>query len=229
MDFASYWHYTDIVTKFLFFTLIILSIASWVIGLLRIYYSRQQKDKVAAGLTEAVNSQKSSLENLSSAERKTVVEQVLMQQIGRLRFNSEKGMAVLGTTAAVAPFIGLFGTVWGIFHALHNIGETGQAGLGQVAGPVGEALIMTGLGLAVAIPAVIFYNIGIRINRKTLFAAHDVAYGLLGETAKVANADAASHSVKQTPSQATQSTMHKPSSQAPIESNSRLNTSTANR
>nr|UNK04577.1 MotA/TolQ/ExbB proton channel family protein [Psychrobacter sp. PraFG1] len=85
-----------------------------------------------------------------------MVEQVLMKEIGRYRYSGEKGLAILGTTAAIAPFIGLFGTVWGIFHALHSIGESGQAGLSQVAGPVGEALIMTGLGLAVAIPAVIF-------------------------------------------------------------------------
>ena len=107
-----------------------------------------------------------------------------MQQIGRYRDKGEQGMSILGTTAAIAPFIGLFGTVWGIFHALHSIGQSGQAGLSQVAGPVGEALIMTGLGLAVALPAVIFYNIALRLNRRTLYVANDTAYGLLRETAK---------------------------------------------
>ena len=126
-----------------------------------------------------------------------MVEQVLLNEIGRYRFESEKGLAILGTTAAIAPFIGLFGTVWGIFHALHSIGESGQAGLSQVAGPVGEALIMTGLGLAVAIPAVIFYNIAVRINRKTLFIANDTAYGLLAATAKSQETDLISTSITQ--------------------------------
>ena len=64
---------------------------------------------------------------------------------------------------------------------MNSIGESGQAGLGQVAGPVGEALIMTGLGLAVAIPAVIFYNIVLRINRKALHQANDVSHELLAK------------------------------------------------
>ena len=184
MDFAAYWQYTDVVTKFLFFSLLALSVASWITGILRLYHSSQLKGQVASDLEQAVGAESKSILNLQSSERKTVVEQALLKEIGRYRYQSEKGLAVLGTTAAIAPFIGLFGTVWGIFHALHSIGESGQAGLSQVAGPVGEALIMTGLGLAVAIPAVIFYNIAIRINRKTLFIANDTAYGLLGATAK---------------------------------------------
>lgn len=197
MDFAAYWQYTDVVTKFLFFSLLALSIASWITGLLRLYQSSQLKDKVASGLEQAVGAESKNIASLQSAERKTVVEQVLLKEIGRYRFESEKGLAILGTTAAIAPFIGLFGTVWGIFHALHSIGESGQAGLSQVAGPVGEALIMTGLGLAVAIPAVIFYNIAVRINRKTLFIANDTAYGLLAATAKSQETDLISTSITQ--------------------------------
>lgn len=185
MDFASYWQYTDIVTRFLFFTLIALSILSWVTGILRLYNSYKMKGQVATDISKAYQAQSQNMASLSSAERKTVTEQLLLQQIGRYRYNGEKGLPILGTTAAIAPFIGLFGTVWGIFHALHNIGESGQAGLGQVAGPVGEALIMTGLGLAVAIPAVIFYNIAVRLNRQTQFNANDTAYGILGDTAKI--------------------------------------------
>lgn len=184
MDFASYWQYTDIVTKFLFFALIALSVASWITGILRIYHSHKLSSQVAPDLIKAVKAQSDSLATLASADRKTVTEQVLLQQIGRLRYKGEKGLSLLGTTASIAPFIGLFGTVWGIFHALHSIGQSGQAGLSQVAGPVGEALIMTGLGLGVAIPAVIFYNIVVRLNRKTLFMANDTAYGILGKTAK---------------------------------------------
>ncbi len=189
MDFAAYWQYTDVVTKFLFFSLLALSIASWITGILRLYQSSQLKSKVASGLKQAVGTESKNIETLQSTERKTVVEQVLLKEIGRYRFESEKGLSILGTTAAIAPFIGLFGTVWGIFHALHSIGESGQAGLSQVAGPVGEALIMTGLGLAVAIPAVIFYNIAVRINRKVLFIANDTAYGLLAATAKPQKAE----------------------------------------
>ena len=74
----------------------------------------------------------------------------------------QKGLTFLGSTGATAPFIGLFGTVWGIYHALISISSSGSAQIDQVAGPIGEALIMTALGLAVAIPAVLGFN---AINR----------------------------------------------------------------
>jgi biopolymer transport protein ExbB len=75
------------------------------------------------------------------------------------------GLAVLASVGSTAPFVGLFGTVWGIYHALVGIGASGQAGIDKVAGPVGEALIMTAFGLAVAIPAVLGYNAFIRSNK----------------------------------------------------------------
>ena len=77
----------------------------------------------------------------------------------------EWGLTVLATVGSTAPFVGLFGTVWGVYHALVAIGMSGAGTLDQVAGPVGEALIMTGLGLAVAIPAVLGYNVFTRANR----------------------------------------------------------------
>jgi biopolymer transport protein ExbB len=77
----------------------------------------------------------------------------------------EYGHTVLASVASSAPFVGLFGTVWGIYHALLAIGMSGQGTLDKVAGPVGEALIMTALGLAVAIPAVLAYNAFTRANR----------------------------------------------------------------
>ncbi|WWT74899.1 MotA/TolQ/ExbB proton channel family protein [Lautropia mirabilis] len=77
----------------------------------------------------------------------------------------ENGLSVLATVGATAPFFGLFGTVWGVYHALVNIGLSGSGSLDKVAGPVGEALIMTGLGLAVALPAVIGFNWLTRRNR----------------------------------------------------------------
>lgn len=77
----------------------------------------------------------------------------------------EAGLTTLATVGATAPFVGLFGTVWGVYHALLAIGSGGAGTLDQVAGPVGEALIMTGIGLAVAIPAVVAYNAFTRSNR----------------------------------------------------------------
>src|SRR5690606_18564491 len=74
----------------------------------------------------------------------------------------QSGLAVLASVGSTAPFVGLFGTVWGIYHALVGIGVSGQASIDKVAGPVGEALIMTAFGLVVAIPAVLGYN---AINR----------------------------------------------------------------
>jgi biopolymer transport protein ExbB len=77
----------------------------------------------------------------------------------------QRGLAFLATVGSTAPFVGLFGTVWGIYHALIQIGIAGQASIDKVAGPVGEALIMTALGLFVAVPAVLFYNWLVRRNK----------------------------------------------------------------
>lgn len=152
---------------------------SWITGILRILNSQKIAKTVSQDLTQQIYQQQSQLATLSLDNQKLVTEQQLLQQLNRYRFASEQGLNILGTTAAIAPFIGLFGTVWGIFHALHSIAKSGQAGLGQVAGPVGEALIMTGLGLAVAIPAVIMYNVVVRINRKAMHQANDTAHTLL--------------------------------------------------
>lgn len=97
----------------------------------------------------------------------------------------QNGLAVLASVGSTAPFVGLFGTVWGIYHALMGIGTSGEASIDKVAGPIGEALIMTALGLAVAIPAVLGYNALVRGN-KTLITklnrfAHDLhAYFVTG-------------------------------------------------
>ena len=184
MDFMHYWQISDMVTKTLFFLLFILSIVSWVTGVIRVLQSRKLAATVADDLSQQITAKQSELAGCDAAQRRLVTEQTLLKHIGRYRFASERGLPILGTTAAIAPFIGLFGTVWGIFHALHNIGMTGQAGLGQVAGPVGEALIMTGLGIAVAIPAVVFYNLSVRINRRVMYHANDRAHDLLATSAK---------------------------------------------
>jgi biopolymer transport protein ExbB len=78
------------------------------------------------------------------------------------------GLAFLATVGSTAPFVGLFGTVWGIYNALVKIGVTGQASIDKVAGPVGEALIMTAIGLAVAVPAVLGYNFIVRKNKTSM-------------------------------------------------------------
>lgn len=187
MDFTTYWQYSDMVTRTLFFLLFALSILSWVTGIIRVLQSRKLVTTVADGLSQQIQAKRSELSMADTATRRLITEQMLLKHIGRYRFASERGLPILGTTAAIAPFIGLFGTVWGIFHALHNIGMSGQAGLGQVAGPVGEALIMTGLGIAVAIPAVVFYNLAVRINRSIMYYANDRAHDLLAQSTHVAD------------------------------------------
>ena len=107
----------------------------------------------------------------------------------------QAGLAVLASVGSTAPFIGLFGTVWGIYHALMSISAAGQATIDKVAGPIGEALIMTALGLAVAIPAVLGYNALVRGNKGILGKlnrfAHDLhAYFLTGARVTGASSDA---------------------------------------
>jgi biopolymer transport protein ExbB len=90
----------------------------------------------------------------------------------------QSGLAILASVGSTAPFIGLFGTVWGIYHALLSIGTAGQATIDKVAGPIGEALIMTALGLAVAIPAVLGYNALVRGNKGVLQKLNRFAHDL---------------------------------------------------
>lgn len=90
----------------------------------------------------------------------------------------QSGLAVLASVGSTAPFIGLFGTVWGIYHALVAIGTSGQSTIDKVAGPIGEALIMTALGLAVAIPAVLGYNALVRGNKSILNQLNSFAHDL---------------------------------------------------
>jgi len=89
----------------------------------------------------------------------------IQRAVDRIQSNTQSGLAVLATVGSISPFVGLFGTVWGIYHALTAIGISGQASIDKVAGPVGEALIMTAIGLAVAVPAVLAYNWLVRRNK----------------------------------------------------------------
>ncbi len=127
--------------------------------------AEQYQNKTGKRLIEAGNAD----EFLTRALRRAIE-----QDTARLEY----GHTVLASVASSAPFVGLFGTVWGIYHALLAIGMSGQGTLDKVAGPVGEALIMTALGLAVAIPAVLAYNAFSRANRVMLAELDGFAHDL---------------------------------------------------
>ena len=93
------------------------------------------------------------------------ISQSLQRSLDQITNYLQGGLPILATVGSTAPFVGLFGTVWGIYHALISIGIAGQASIDKVAGPVGEALIMTAIGLAVAVPAVLGYNWLVRRNK----------------------------------------------------------------
>ena len=120
----------------------------------------------------------------------------LRQAVDETSGKLQSGMAVLASVSSSAPFVGLFGTVWGIYHALVAIGVSGQAGIEKVAGPVGEALIMTALGLAVAIPAAFGYNVLVRSNKALLAKVNKFGFDLhalcvTGSRAEQASAESA--------------------------------------
>ncbi len=100
-----------------------------------------------------------------TGDRQELLDRRLRQQMQKERGALESGLAVLATIGSTAPFVGLFGTVWGIMHALQDISKSGSASLDVVAGPIGEALIATAIGIAVAVPAVIAYNFFLRRNK----------------------------------------------------------------
>src|SRR5216683_5586866 len=102
---------------------------------------------------------------LGNVDLNTWISMSIQRAIDNVQSRTQDGLAFLATVGSTAPFVGLFGTVWGIYHALTAIGIAGQASIDKVAGPVGEALIMTALGLAVAVPAVLGYNWLVRRNR----------------------------------------------------------------
>jgi biopolymer transport protein ExbB len=103
---------------------------------------------------------------VEALNRSEFIDRALRQAVARESSKLENGLTWLATTGSSAPFVGLLGTVWGIYHALILIGASGDASIDVVAGPVGEALIMTAIGLFVAIPAVLAYNFFSRSNRK---------------------------------------------------------------
>ncbi len=100
-----------------------------------------------------------------SGDRQAVMERSLSQQVRKEQHTLESGLMLLASIGSTAPFVGLFGTVWGIMNAMESIARSGSAGLEVVAGPVGEALLATAIGIAAAIPAVLAYNYGVRVTR----------------------------------------------------------------
>jgi biopolymer transport protein ExbB len=105
---------------------------------------------------------------LGNVDLNTWITMSIQRAIENVQSRTQDGLAFLATVGSTAPFVGLFGTVWGIYHALTAIGIAGQASIDKVAGPVGEALIMTAIGLAVAVPAVLGYNWLIRRNKTAM-------------------------------------------------------------
>src|SRR5437660_559616 len=189
---GALWRQGDFVASGTLIILMIMSVGSWYIGIIKVLEQRRMlKDAKEAdekfwhehSVKEGVATlgedsafrfvaEKSSLaaEHHGTMQTKqldlnTWVGMALQRAIDVIGNRLQSGLAFLATVGSTAPFVGLFGTVWGIYHALTAIGIAGQASIDKVAGPVGEALIMTALGLAVAVPAVLGYNWLVRRNR----------------------------------------------------------------
>jgi biopolymer transport protein ExbB len=142
------------------------------------------RDIAQDGLQAVEHHRKSAARDVTSnIELADFVQTHIDKRASMLQSSLQSGMVVLASVGATAPFVGLFGTVWGIYHALISISIAGQASLDKVAGPIGEALIMTALGLAVAVPAVLGFNGLLRGNKGLMeranYFAHDVEAALV--------------------------------------------------
>lgn len=189
------WNEGDIVAKSTLFILVLMSIGTWYIMVTKFiqqakikrqgkeaeakFWNADSIDNAAETLDEAsayrfiaekgINSTKKHGGNLlERIDFNTWVTISIQRAIDKIQSHLSGGLAFLATVGSTAPFVGLFGTVWGIYHALTAIGISGQASIDKVAGPVGEALIMTAIGLAVAVPAVLGYNWLTRRNKAVL-------------------------------------------------------------
>jgi biopolymer transport protein ExbB len=191
------WRQGDVVAKTVLIIMLIMSMGSWYIIFTKLW---EQHRLMKAGDAAAKNfwsagSVSNGIDSLkegsayryiaesgvkaSEHHEGTLVEQIdrhtwismsVQRAIDSVNSRLQDGLAFLATVGSTAPFVGLFGTVWGIYHALTAIGISGQASIDKVAGPVGEALIMTAIGLAVAVPAVMGYNWLIRRNKSAMEA-----------------------------------------------------------
>ncbi len=191
------WAQGDLVAKTTLLLLAIMSLLSWYLILAKLLEQRQLNAQAAAAKkalsgSESLQKRADSLDKhspfrfivdaafeaarrhhslASQVDMATWLSQDIVHSAASLQMRTQEGLSVLATVGATAPFVGLFGTVWGIYNALVTIGISGQASIDKVAGPVGEALIMTALGLAVAVPAVLGYNGLVRRNRVAMHAA----------------------------------------------------------
>ena len=186
------WKQGDFVSKGTLIILVIMSMGSWYIMFVKVYEQYKVFKEAAVvkatfwksgsvaegvkGLKEASPFRfiaESGMEASSHYEGKLLdqidyndwVTMGIQRAVENVGSRLQDGLAFLATVGSTAPFVGLFGTVWGIYHALTAIGIAGQASIDKVAGPVGEALIMTAFGLAVAVPAVLVYNWLVRRNK----------------------------------------------------------------
>ena len=188
------WKGGDLVSKATIAILVIMSMGTWYIIITKVYeqakmgaqarqaeksfWSAPSVSKGVAGLKEGSPYRfiaESGLEATTkhgglqgSVDVNTWISMSIQRAIENVQSRTQDGLAFLATVGSTAPFVGLFGTVWGIYHALTAIGIAGQASIDKVAGPVGEALIMTAIGLAVAVPAVLGYNWLIRRNKAAM-------------------------------------------------------------
>ena len=148
------------------------------IGFLRQTDTEDIYAPMASQALEAVNVKSHAGSLNATVDPGELVTRTLRQQMNRVSSRLENGLTLLASVGSTAPFIGLFGTVWGIYHALVAVSSAGTIQIDKVAGPVGEALIMTAIGLVVAIPAVLGYNAFTRVNRITLSELDGFAHDL---------------------------------------------------
>jgi biopolymer transport protein ExbB len=132
-----------------------------------------------AGFKALTHSTEVSLSLDSLGDRKDILERTLRSELQQLQHRKEYGLMVLASIGSTAPFVGLFGTVWGIMNALKDISLTTSASLDIIAGPVGEALMATAFGIATAVPAVLAYNYGVRRVRTTVASLDQFATDFL--------------------------------------------------
>jgi biopolymer transport protein ExbB len=153
---------------------------------------------IAESAMQATQHHASAADLTQHIDRNTWVSMSIQRAVDNVQSRLQDGLALLGTVGSTAPFVGLFGTVWGILHALTAIGVAGQASIDKVAGPVGEALLMTAIGLAVAVPAVLAYNWLVRRNKSSMEKVRAFSSDLhsvlmsgtrVGETARPAKAN----------------------------------------
>ncbi len=141
------------------------------------------RDIAEDGIKAVEHHRKNAQDVTSNIDLADFVSTSVQKRADMLQSSLQKGMVVLASVGATAPFVGLFGTVWGIYHALISISIAGQASLDKVAGPIGEALIMTAIGLAVAVPAVLGFNALTRGNKSLIervnYFSHDVQAALV--------------------------------------------------